>query len=308
MNILIALGGNALLQRGEPLEAEIQHENIKKVAEVVKNISEEHNVIITHGNGPQVGLLALQNLNYKETKPYPLDVLGAESSGMIGYMLIQELNNSLGIYEQPVVNVMTRTLVDANDPAFAKPTKFIGPVYNKQESEEMKAKYGWEIKADGEYYRRVVPSPKPQKIIEANVIKELLATNHTIVCGGGGGVPTIIEDEKYKGVEAVIDKDLTSSLLAQDLNVDAFIILTDVSGVYENYKQEDEQMIKHFPVFEFDEDEYPDGSMLPKIKAAVDFSINMEGFSAIGKLEELENIINKKSGTIFDTLFEKSYY
>lgn len=308
MNILIALGGNALLERGEPLEAEIQKENIKKVAKIVNKISNEHNVIITHGNGPQVGLLALQNLNYKETKPYPLDVLGAESSGMIGYMLIQEINNAFGIDNKSVINIMTRTLVDANDPAFDKPTKFIGPVYNKQEAEDMKMKYDWKIKADGEYYRRVVPSPKPQKIIESNVIKELLESNHTIVCGGGGGVPTIIEDEKYKGVEAVIDKDLTSSLLAQNLNVDAFIILTDVSCVYENYKQEDEQMIKHFPVFDFDEEKYPDGSMLPKIKAAVDFSINMEGFSAIGKLEELEGIINKKSGTIFDTLFEKSYY
>tara|TARA_Y100001960_G_C14784189_1_gene890250 strand:- start:35237 stop:36163 length:927 start_codon:yes stop_codon:yes gene_type:complete len=308
MNILIALGGNALLQRGEPLEAETQRINIKKVAEVVNKISEEHNVIITHGNGPQVGLLALQNLNYKETKPYPLDVLGAESSGMIGYMLIQELSNELGIYDQSVVNVITRTLVDKNDPAFNNPTKFIGPVYNKQESEEMKSKYGWEIKADGEYYRRVVPSPKPKKIIETNVIKELLEKKHIVVCGGGGGVPTIIENEKYKGVEAVIDKDLTSSLLAQELGVDAFIILTDVSCVYENYKQEDQKMIKHFPIFEFDENSYPDGSMLPKIKAAVDFSINNEGFSSIGKLEELEDIINKKSGTIFDTLFEKSYY
>ncbi|STP22539.1 carbamate kinase [Escherichia coli] len=227
--LVIALGGNALLKRGEPLEAEIQRKNIDLAAKTIAQLTQHWRVVLVHGNGPQVGLLALQNSAYAHVAPYPLDILGAESQGMIGYMLQQALKNQLPQREISVL--LTQVEVDANDPAFSNPTKYIGPIYDHAQTQVLQAEKGWVFKADGHSFRRVVPSPQPKRIVERDAIQTLIAHDHLVICNGGGGVPVVEKADGYHGIEAVIDKDLSAALLASQIHADALLILTDADAV-----------------------------------------------------------------------------
>ena len=296
MKIVVALGGNAMLQRGQPLEADIQKENIRKAAQVIAKVADKHQVILTHGNGPQVGLLALQNSAYDKVSPYPLDVLGAETAGMIGYMMNVEIRNLRP--KLPIVTMVTETLVDHEDPAFKNPTKYVGPVYSKEEAERMAEEKGWQVKQDGEYYRRVVPSPKPQKVIEGNTVGHLSEQGALVICSGGGGVPVSLDSNGiYEGIEAVVDKDLTSAILAKQLNADALIIMTDVDAVCVNFGKPDQKKIHSATPDHMNEMDFPAGSMGPKIEAAADFVKQGGQYAAIGSLYDLEKIITGEAGT-----------
>ncbi len=296
MKIVIALGGNAMLQRGQPLEASIQRENIRKAAQVIAKVADEHQVILTHGNGPQVGLLALQNAAYDKVFPYPLDVLGAETAGMIGYMMNMELRNLRP--KMPIVTMVTETLVSSEDPAFQNPTKFVGPVYGEEEAKSLAAEKDWSIKADGEYFRRVVPSPMPQSVIEGNTVGQLSDAGALVICSGGGGVPVCRqEDGTLEGIEAVVDKDLTSAILAKQLKADALIIMTDVDAVCINFGQPDQKKIHQATTGQISELDFPAGSMGPKIEAAADFVKEGGEYAAIGSLYDLEQIVSGEAGT-----------
>ena len=299
MRVVIALGGNAILQRGEPLECGVQRKNIRKAAESIAKIARDHQVILTHGNGPQVGLLALMNESYKDVAPYPLDALGAQTQGMIGFMFEQELRNQMPGCK--VCTVSTQTLVDTSDAAFSDPDKFVGPVYSKEESEEMlKANPEWTIKADGEYFRRVVPSPQPQEILELPSLQHLISSGDiTVICGGGGGVPvTRTADGKLEGVEAVIDKDRASRVLAEGIDADAFIILSDVEAVATNFGHPDSKDIRCATPEAMDQFGFAAGSMGPKVEAATQFVRNGGKMAAIGSLEYAAEILTSDSGTV----------
>ena len=239
MRVVVALGGNALLKRGEPMTAERQRANIKVAAAALARVAKDHELVVSHGNGPQVGLLALQGEAYKDVEAYPLDILGAETQGMIGYMLEQELGNQLP-FEVPLATVLTMVEVDPADPAFEDPTKFVGPVYDEAKAKALAAEKGWSVKPDGQYWRRVVPSPWPKRIFELRPTKWLLDHGTVVICAGGGGVPTMYAPDQERqliGVEAVIDKDLATSLLARELDADLFVMATDVDGVYADFGQ-----------------------------------------------------------------------
>ncbi|KGQ13522.1 Carbamate kinase [Beauveria bassiana D1-5] len=226
--LVVALGGNALLKRGEPLEADLQRKNIELAAKTIAQLTNAWRVVLVHGNGPQVGLLALQNSAYQNVSPYPLDVLGAESQGMIGYMLQQALKNNLPDREVSVL--LTQVEVDPLDPAFSNPTKYIGPVYSQEQADALVRDKGWSVKADGQYFRRVVPSPQPKRIVESDAITALIQRDHLVICNGGGGVPVVEKADGYHGIEAVIDKDLSAALLARQIEADALLILTDADA------------------------------------------------------------------------------
>lgn len=299
MRIVIALGGNAILQRGQPMECHVQRENIAKAAQAIAKIAKDHQVILSHGNGPQVGLLSLMNDAYKKVQPYPLDALGAQTQGMIGFMFEQELRNALPGHE--VITIASQTVVDREDPAFLNPDKFVGPVYSREESEAMlQLNPDWVIKADGPYFRRVVASPQPQEILELNALKTLAANPHiTMICGGGGGVPvTRLPDGQLEGVEAVIDKDRASRLLAEGLAADAFLILTDVAAVATNFGQPDSQNIRRATPDAMDALNFAAGSMGPKVEACVQFVRNGGKMAAIGSLEQAVEILASDSGTV----------
>jgi carbamate kinase len=270
MRIVVALGGNALLRRGEPMTAEAQREKIKIAARALAPLSAPHELVISHGNGPQVGLLALQSAAYEKVEAYPLDVLGAETEGMIGYMIEQELGNLLP-FEQPFATVLTMVEVDPADPAFSNPTKFVGPVYDKQQADAVAAEKGWVFKQDGQYWRRVVPSPEPKRIFEIRPIRWLLDRDTVVICAGGGGVPTMYEpgaDRVLVGVEAVIDKDLASELLARELEVDLFVMATDVDGVYTGWGTPEQRRLETVTPAELRAYQFAAGSMGPKVEAA----------------------------------------
>ncbi|WCE28886.1 carbamate kinase [Vibrio sp. SCSIO 43137] len=300
MRIVLALGGNALLQRGQALTAENQRENIRKAAESIAAIAGDHEVVIVHGNGPQVGLLMEQNAAYQEvspqTTPYPMDVLGAETCGMVGYMLQQELRNETP--ELQVATLLTQTLVSKEDKAFQNPTKFVGPVYTKQRAEElMAADKEVTFKADGEYYRKVVPSPMPKDILELAQIEALLAAKNVVIACGGGGVPVTIDASgKATGVECVIDKDLTAELLAEKLKADLFLILTD-NSVFTDFGTENQKEMKVAAPAALAELDFPAGSMGPKIDAVCAFVNAGLGEAAIGSLYDLSNIVKGDAGT-----------
>jgi carbamate kinase len=301
MKIVVALGGNALLQRGQPMTAENQQENIRIASEALAEIAKEHQLIIAHGNGPQVGLLALQAAAYEEVDAYPLDVLGAESEGQVGYMIEQQMGNLMPA-EQRFATLLTQIEVDPNDPAFQNPTKFIGPVYTQEKAEALAKTRGWAIKADGEYWRRVVPSPLPKRIFEINVIKMLADQNVVVICAGGGGIPTMYkEDGTLRGVEAVIDKDRAGSLLAQELGADAYLILTDVDGVYTNWGEANQKMISKASPNAISALGFPDGSMGPKVEAACEFSRATGGIACIGSLKNAIKMIKGEAGTIISS-------
>lgn len=297
MLVVAALGGNALLKRGEPLTAEIQRKNVKTAALSLAGIVRAgHDLVVTHGNGPQVGLLALQGASYKPDEAYPLDVLGAETEGMIGYMIEQELENALG-HDRPVATLLTQVVVDPKDPAFEKPTKLVGPVYNREEAERRAAGAGWSIAPDGDKWRRVVPSPKPLEIPDMRVLKLLLDQGVVVVCAGGGGIPVLRrEDGSMVGIEAVIDKDAASALLARQLGADALLLLTDVEAVYRDFGTDQSTPLSELTVTEARALEMPAGSMGPKLQAACDFA-QAGGISGIGRLQDAVAILDGLAGT-----------
>lgn len=294
--LVIALGGNALLKRGERLDYFYMQRNITNVAKIISQIAHEYKIIIVHGNGPQVGLLALQASNYKDIQPYPFDVLNAESQGMIGYPLQQAIGNFKE--DMSIVTVITQVIVDQGDPAFNLPTKFIGAVYNKEESENLMGKESWAMKQDGEYWRRVVPSPKPIDIIEMTAISTLVNSGMIVIAGGGGGIPCIRKDSLLTGVEAVVDKDYTAALLAKRLKADKLVILTDIDAVYDKFGRPDSEPIKKITAANLKEHNFPMGSMLPKVEAACDFVLSTGNTTSIGALDKLLEILNNKSGTL----------
>ncbi len=297
MRIVTALGGNALLRRGQALTAENQRENTAIAAEALAQIAVDHALIVTHGNGPQVGLLALQGNAYKPDEIYPLDVLGAETEGMIGYMIEQELGNRLP-QETPLATLLTMIEVDAKDPAFADPTKFIGPIYQKAEAERLAAEKGWEIRADGDKWRRVVASPLPQRIFQIRPIKWLVEKQTVVICAGGGGIPTAYDAEgKLEGIEAVIDKDLASELLARDTEADLFISATDADCVFLDWGTDIQRGIKSATPDAMDEFEFAAGSMGPKVEAACQFARRTGKIAAIGALADLKDIVAGRKGT-----------
>ena len=299
MRIVVALGGNALLKRGQPMTAEVQRANVRVAAEAIAPLAQAHQVVISHGNGPQVGLLALQGAAYKPDEAFPLDVLGAETEGMIGYMIEQELGNLLP-FEVPIATVLTMVEVDPDDPGFQNPTKFVGPVYEKAEADRLAAEKGWAIKADGAKWRRVVPSPLPKRIFEIRPIRWLLDQGTVVICAGGGGIPTMYQkgaDRKLIGVEAVIDKDLCTELLARDLDADLFVMLTDADAVYLDWGTPTQRAIRRATPASLADIGFAAGSMGPKVAAACAFAQATGKKAAIGALEDLSRIIAGEAGT-----------
>ncbi|ERS11549.1 carbamate kinase [Marinobacter sp. EN3] len=297
MLVVAALGGNALLKRGEPLTAEVQRNNVQIAARSLAAVVRAgHDLVVTHGNGPQVGLLALQGASYKPDEAYPLDVLGAETEGMIGYMIEQELENALG-HDRPVATLLTQVVVDPKDPAFENPTKFVGPVYEREEAERRAEGAGWSIAPDGNKWRRVVASPKPLEIPDMRVLKLLLDQGVVVVCAGGGGIPVLRRDDgSMVGIEAVIDKDAASALLARQLGADALLLLTDVEAVYRDFGTDRSTALSELTVSEARALEMPAGSMGPKLQAACDFA-EAGGISGIGRLQDALAILEGSAGT-----------
>jgi carbamate kinase len=299
MRVVVALGGNALLKRGEPMTAEVQRSNVQVAARSLAPVAEKHQLVLSHGNGPQVGLLALQSAAYEEVEAYPLDVLGAQTEGMIGYLIEQELGNLLP-FEVPFATILTMVEVDPEDPAFQDPTKFVGPVYERKEAEKLAAEKGWAIKPDGDKWRRVVPSPLPKRIFEMRPVKWLLEHNTVVICGGGGGIPTMYvpgEERKLTGVEAVIDKDLVSELLARELEADLYVMATDVDGVYLDWGKPTQRKLEQISAADLKNHSFAAGSMGPKVSAAIQFVERTGKRAAIGSLEEIEKIVEGKAGT-----------
>lgn len=297
MRLLIALGGNALLKRGEPMTAQNQRANVRTACEQIAKAYEGNELIISHGNGPQVGLLALQNNAYKAVPMYPLDVIGAESLGMIGYMIQQELANFVP-KSATLCNVLTQTEVDPKDPAFQHPTKPVGPVYTKEEAEALAAKEGWSIAPDNDKFRRVVPSPEPKRIFGLKSLKTLVEAGHIVICCGGGGIPTYYDEEgRLRGAEAVIDKDLASSVLAADLDADLFIIATDVDGAYLDWGKPEQRRIALADPKSLREYGFAKGSMGPKVEAACRFVEKSGKTAVIGALDKIDEILAGRSGT-----------
>jgi carbamate kinase len=304
MRIVAALGGNALLRRGQPLTAANQRENVRVAADALAQLVDDHELVITHGNGPQVGLLALQSAAYDEVEMYPLDVLGAESEGMIGYMLEQELGNRLPD-EQPFATILTQIEVSPRDPAFRHPSKPIGPVYTKEEADLLAAKRGWTIAPDGEHWRRVVPSPLPRRIFEIRVIDLLVRQGVIVICAGGGGIPTMFRpDGTLVGVEAVIDKDRAGSLLARSLHAHAFLMLTDVDGAYLDWGTPDARRIVRAHPDALEAIAFASGSMGPKVEAAIEFAKATSGTAHIGSLADAEALLDSRAGTSVSRQFE----
>jgi carbamate kinase len=302
MRVVIALGGNAILKRGEPMTVDNQRLNVKRAAEAIaKVIDAGHEVVITHGNGPQVGLMALQNLAYDPALASPIDCLVAETQGLIGYLLQQELSNATN-GKKEIATILTQIEVDLADVAFNQPTKPIGPIYNKLEASQMTGKYGWTMMPDGDHFRRAVPSPKPKRILEINIIKLMFKNALTIICVGGGGIPVARrEGGNYLGVEAVIDKDHASGLLAQELKADALLLLTDVDGIYLNWGTTQQQRLTVITPSELSSHKFAAGSMAPKVQAAIEFASIGKAMTGIGKLEDAVEILNQRAGTIVKT-------
>jgi carbamate kinase len=298
MRVVVALGGNALLRRGQELNAENQRGNIRVAAKALAAVHAEHELVIAHGNGPQVGLLALMDAAYSAVEPFPLDVLGAETVGMIGYMIEQELGNIIP-EEDHIVTILTQISVDPADPAFGHPSKPVGPVYGREEAERLQREKGWSIAPDGNYFRRVVPSPLPQRIIEIDAIRMLVDHGIVVICAGGGGIPTAYDtDGKLYGVEAVIDKDLASGLLARDLGADMLVMLTDVPNLYVDFGTPAQRAVRSAHPDALDSLEFAKGSMGPKVEAACAFARATGKRAAIGQLSDLDAILLGDAGTL----------
>ena len=303
MRVVVALGGNALLQRGQPLSASNQRENARVACRALAPIAREHELVISHGNGPQVGLLALQGSAYKEVEAYPLDILDAQTEGMIGYVLQQELGNELP-QDKRFATLLTQIEVDPADPAFADPTKPIGPVYDRPQADALAAEKGWAFKPDGDGFRRVVPSPQPKHIYGLEPVEWMLERDCVVVCAGGGGIPVMHTDEpvpagrRLVGVEAVIDKDLASALLAKELRADVLAIITDVDAVYDGWGTAHAAAIRRASPEALAGAEFAAGSMGPKVAAACTFVTETGGIAAIGSIEEAAAVVRGEAGTV----------
>lgn len=299
MRVVVALGGNALLRRGEPMTAEVQRDNVRSAAPALAAIARKHELVLSHGNGPQVGLLALQSAAYTDVDPYPLDVLGAQTEGMIGYVLEQELRNVLPPEEEELATILTMVQVDQDDPAFANPTKFVGPIYTEGQAQRLAEEKGWPFRRDGESWRRVVPSPLPKHIFEIDPIRRLLDRDVVVICAGGGGIPTLVSGNPpmLSGVEAVIDKDLASELLAREVEADVFVMATDVDGVYTDWGTPQQRRLDRVTPKELRELELPAGSMGPKVEAAAHFVEATGKTAAIGGLEQIVEMVEGTAGT-----------
>lgn len=293
--IVVAVGGNALLQRGEVMSCENQQKSIEQTASSLAALSKDYRLVIVHGNGPQVGLLSLQNDAYKECPPYPFDVLGAETQGMIGYLIQQGLNAA--IEDRFTTTILTRIVVDENDPAIVEPSKFIGPVYTEDQAKQLAEANNWIVKPDGVHWRRVVPSPAPKEVLEIKAIKDLLEKEHLIICGGGGGAPVIEKDGAYVGFEAVIDKDMTAALIAEEIGAEHLLILTDGTHVCLDWGTPQEEKLERVTVKEMKRYHFPAGSMGPKVDACCQFVEKTGQHGHIGDLSCALDIIEGKSGT-----------
>jgi carbamate kinase len=295
MRVVAALGGNALLRRGEPADAEVQRRNIAVAVRALAELAGQHELVVTHGNGPQVGLLALEAEAYRAVRPYPLDVLGAESEGMIGYLLEQGLANVLP--RRRTATLLTQVIVDAADPAFGAPSKPVGPVYSKTEAQRLARERGWAIAPDGDRWRRVVPSPAPRRIVELEAIRILVEAGVIVVCVGGGGVPVIEERMGLRGVEAVIDKDRSAALLARELGAEALLLLTDVAAIEVDHGTPTARPLASATPAELAALSLPSGSMGPKAEAAARFVRETGGLAAIGALEDAAVMLAGRAGT-----------
>ena len=299
MRIEIALGGNALLRRSDPMTTEVQRRNVRTAAQAIAPLAAEHSIVIVHGNGPQVGLLSLQAESYHDAEPYPLDVLDAGTQGMIGYLIQQELRSLLPPDHQ-VATLLTMITVDPDDPAFTRPTKFVGPVYAKPAADALAAEKGWTFKPDGTSWRRVVPSPQPRRILEIQPISWLLERDVVVICAGGGGIPIMYPSSgpgEVVGVEAVIDKDLASELLAEDVAADLFVMATDVAGVYVNWGTPEQKQLDQVTPEDLARYQFAAGSMGPKVEAASRFAAKTGQRAAIGSLADITGIVAGKAGT-----------
>lgn len=298
MRIVVALGGNAILRRGEPMTVASQRVSIAAACGPLAALAADNDLIVSHGNGPQVGLLALQAAAFDEESSYPFDVLGAQTEGMIGYLIEQELGNQMG-NERALATVLTRMEVLLDDPAFQKPTKFVGPVYERDRALTLADERGWTVKPDGDYYRRVVPSPFPQRILHLAPIEWLLAEHCVVICTGGGGIPTTRDPVtgQVAGIEAVIDKDLASGVLARDIGADMLIIATDVPGIYVDWGLPTQRLIGSAHPDALESMDFASGSMGPKVTAATTFARGGHGDAFIGALDDFTNMSHGKSGT-----------
>ena len=303
MRVVAALGGNALLRRGEALTAENQRANARAACRALAPVALEHELVISHGNGPQVGLLALQGSAYTAVDTYPLDVLGAQTEGMVGYIIQQELGNELP-FDRHLATLLTMVEVDAADPAFADPTKPIGPLYDEAEAARLEKEKGWAFRPDGDSLRRVVPSPEPKRIFEIEAIKSLLEKGCVVICAGGGGIPTTYTDEpaaagrRLVGVEAVIDKDLASALLAIDLGADVLAIVTDVDAVYAGWGTPEQRAIRSATPASLAASEFAAGSMGPKVRAACQFAERTGKRAVIGSIADTAALVRGEAGTV----------
>lgn len=302
MRVVVALGGNAILRRDQAMTVENQRASIADACGPLARVAAAHELVVSHGNGPQIGLLALQAAAYDTVSEYLFDVLGASTEGMIGYLIEQELGNQVG-NDRAVTTLVTRTEVDAADPAFADPTKFVGPAYTDEEAEAASRRFGWITKRDGERMRRVVASPRPVQILELRPIQWLLERGVIVVCAGGGGVPTVRSaipgtPDLLRGIEAVVDKDLASAVLARDLDADLLLIATDVEGVYLDWCGDDQRRILRAHPEALDADLFPAGSMRPKVQAAVQFATETSGTAVIGSLRDIDGMLDGRAGTV----------
>lgn len=302
MRVVVALGGNALLRRGEPMSAEVQRDNVRSAASsIAELVRAGHQLVVTHGNGPQVGLLALQAAAQKPDESYPLDILGAETEGMIGYLIEQELENALPDGPR-VATLLTQVEVDPNDAAFQRPTKPVGPVYSQAEAQEIAAVRGWSVAPDGDKFRRVVPSPPPRHIPDVDLIRLLLEAGVIVICAGGGGIPVIRRpDGSLIGVQAVIDKDRTAGLLAEEIGADALLLLTDVDSVYLDWGKPGQRALRRATPKAMVNERFAAGSMGPKVEAASTFVNSTGGIAGIGRLDQALGILQGIEGTLILT-------
>ncbi len=302
MLVVVALGGNAILPRGQPMSVANQRISIAEACLPLSRIARDHDLVVSHGNGPQVGLLALQAASYDVISEYPFDVLGAQTEGMLGYLIEQELGNRIG-NDRSIATLVTRTVVDPADPAFIDPTKFVGPIYTEDEAKKLTEDRGWVMKADGADLRRVVASPTPLRIVETKPIQWILANKGVVICAGGGGVPTTRDPvtDLIVGVEAVIDKDLASAVLARDLGADLLVIATDVEGVYVDWRGPAQRLIARAHPDALDPDGFPAGSMGPKVRAAAQFATETGGNAVIGSLRDIDEMFAGTAGTLLST-------
>ena len=309
----MALGGNALARRGEPMTVVNQRANVRLACRALAPVAMEHQLVVSHGNGPQVGLLALQASSYDEDSTYPFDVLGAQTEGMIGYFIEQELGNLLP-FETPIATILTMIEVDPDDPAMKNPTKFVGPVYSETDAHRIATERGWTVRRDGDHWRRVVPSPVPRRIFEIRPIKQLLDAGTVVICTGGGGIPTMyLPEERLEydddhnprtlvGVEAVIDKDRSSAVLAQDLEADLLVIATDAPAVFLDYGTPTQRQVAAASPDAISAYDFPEGSMGPKVEAACSFARSAPGrAAAIGALADIRGILAGTHGTRIST-------